>query len=376
MKNTRWKWMIGGLGLSLGGLAAIAGNPTQNTLLSCEPTKIHTVAHNGNPPVSVPAPKVNDIKTSPAVTPAPLTIPMLVEPPVAVPVPPAPIPGPVAPIPAPTGPAMLALPSVSPIAIPPTIPAPEVKPIGPAPIVMTPTAPSPLPEVAVPGSYAINPTRAVPLEAAPGIGITPAVVAPPAINPSTPSNVPLMPLPLVEQKPPVVEVKPTSRKPEPVPVPTPARPSDLPPVMSEPQPTTSADVRSAGPVEKKLKVILYMSDERPRFEVRDGDEVYLKVVCNHVEVKSPGEKGSNLSTMKATGNVRFITPGGEGTCSDLTVLPGTGSVQVNGNVIFTHNWGKLETTVSGESMTFRLGAVSLTPTTPSGLTRTSFEKLP
>ena len=113
--------------------------------------------------------------------------------------------------------------------------------------------------------------------------------------------------------------------------------------------------------ERKLKVILSMGDERPRFEVRDGDEIYLKVVCDRVEVKSPGEGGASVSTMRASGKVTFVTPGGEGTCDELAVLPGTGQVIVTGKVSFTYNWGKVETTVTGEKMTFRLGSNTVTP---------------
>ena len=139
-----------------------------------------------------------------------------------------------------------------------------------------------------------------------------------------------------------------------------------PPVTAAPVttavPTPATPVESAKLSERKLKVILAMGDERPRFEVRDGDEVYLKVVCDRVEVKSPGEGGVSVSTMSATGKVTFVTPGGEGTCDQLAVLPGTGQVVVTGKVTFTYNWGKVETTVTGEKMNFRLGSNTVTPT--------------
>jgi hypothetical protein len=104
-----------------------------------------------------------------------------------------------------------------------------------------------------------------------------------------------------------------------------------------------------------------MGDERPRFEVRDGDEVYLKVVCERVEVKSPSDRGETMSTLKAAGRVAFVTPGGEGTCDELTVVPGTGQVLVTGKVSFKYNWGKVETTVSGDRMVFRLGTAPSMP---------------
>jgi hypothetical protein len=63
-----------------------------------------------------------------------------------------------------------------------------------------------------------------------------------------------------------------------------------------------------------------------------------------------------MSTLRATGRVTFVTPGGDGTCEELTVIPGTGQVVVAGRVSFKYNWGKVETIVSGEKMTFRLGS--------------------
>jgi len=126
--------------------------------------------------------------------------------------------------------------------------------------------------------------------------------------------------------------------------------------------------------EKKLKVMLHMGDERPRFEIRDGDEVYLKVVCDKVDVKSPVEKGETSSTLKASGKVTFITPGGDGVCDELTVAPGSGLVVVTGKVTFRYTWGKAETTVSGDKMTFRLGqtpgqTIAAPTTVPASYTR-------
>jgi hypothetical protein len=220
---------------------------------------------------------------------------------------------------------------------------------------------------------------------------TPAVPAAPEPAPvpavSTPAELPSIPPPVVtaEKKPepkadkvlelpvPAVEaIQPVTAppaEPKPQPVPATPDPAPLPPESSRPtltpvQPTpTPADPLLTAPptevppvVEKKLKVMLHMGDDRPRFEVRDGDEVYLKVVCDKVDVKSPSDRGETMSTLRATGRVTFVTPGGEGICEELTVIPGTGQVVVAGRVSFKYNWGKVETTVSGEKMTFRLGS--------------------
>ena len=154
----------------------------------------------------------------------------------------------------------------------------------------------------------------------------------------------------------------------------PAEPQVAKPILPTPTPSwepraqaipTEAPSEPARNLEKKLKVLLHMGDERPRFEVKEGDEIYLKVISDKVEVKSPSDSGANMSVMRAGGKVTFITPGGEGTCDELSVIPGTGQVIVTGKVAFTYNWGKVETTVSGEKMTFRLGSAS-GPTPSSG----------
>jgi hypothetical protein len=161
------------------------------------------------------------------------------------------------------------------------------------------------------------------------------------VTASTPPPIPATPDP--------APLLPSSSEPKPAPVqPTPA-PAD--PLLNAPPTEVAPAV-----VEKKLKVMLHMGDDRPRFEVRDGDEVYLKVVCDKVDVKSPSDRGETMSTLRATGRVTFVTPGGEGTCEELTVIPGTGQVVVTGRVSFKYNWGKVETTVSGDKMTFRLGS--------------------
>ena len=88
-------------------------------------------------------------------------------------------------------------------------------------------------------------------------------------------------------------------------------------------------------------------------------------------MKSPSDRGETMSVLKATGRVAFVTPGGDGSCEELTVMPGTGQVVVAGNVSFKYNWGKAETTVSGDKMTFRLGsAPGLLPATPAAVPAT------
>ncbi len=307
MNRTRWKMMIGALGLSLGGLAAVAGVPASDGMVSCSGAPAHTVARVSEPLAA--GPKLADLPTLPGGP----TIPLLPQRPIEVP---APTP-PAVPLPA--------APEPTPLPLPAPVPAlPRIDPVKPA---------APLPET-------------------------------PSLKPvAVPASVPSAKL---------VEVPPAAPKPAFAPPPKPD-PVSARPTWTEfnviespaigPVPTPPADAKVA---ERKLKVILSMGDERPRFEVRDGDEIYLKVVCDRVEVKSPGEAGVTVSTMSATGKVTFVTPGGEGTCDQLAVLPGTGQVVVTGKVTFTYNWGKVETTVTGEKMNFRLGSNTVTPTTAQG----------
>ena len=60
--------------------------------------------------------------------------------------------------------------------------------------------------------------------------------------------------------------------------------------------------------------------------------------------------------LKACGKVKFNSPGGDGFCDELVIMPGTGEVIATGKVQFKYNWGKVETAVTSERMTFRLGA--------------------
>jgi hypothetical protein len=109
-------------------------------------------------------------------------------------------------------------------------------------------------------------------------------------------------------------------------------------------------------VEKKLRVQLNLGNGKPWLEIRDNEELVLKVVAEAVEVKAAGEGTEGLNVLKASGGVTFRTLGGNGTCDELRVVPGTGEVQLSGKVVVTSNWGKAETTATAEKMTFRLGS--------------------
>lgn len=342
MNRTRWKLMIGGLGLSLAGLAAVAGVPEKTGGLSCTPNQsTHSVARvNPEPPISIPAPKVAEMPSIPApAAPAPIAVPPLPMLPQAAPVNlPVPTLPPSAPVPVVPPPA--AMPTIEPVGLP-SVPQPLGIPAVPTPTNTPAPASAPMPQTEVPPVFNFD----LPPPSAPVIPTAPPIV-PPAAKPE-PARIP----PMV---------------PDIVPV------ADLPPARTvtaqAPEPTRQMTSEPTRSIEKKLKVILHLGDERPKFEVRDTDEVYLKVTSERVEVKSPGDGGTSMSQMKAAGKVVFVTPGGEGTCDELVVVPGTGQVIVSGKVSFTYNWGKLETTVSGEKMTFRLGAPAVTAVGPGSVT--------
>ncbi|MFO0851989.1 MAG: hypothetical protein U0871_25990 [Gemmataceae bacterium] len=333
MTRTRWKLAAGALTLSLGGLAAVADGPVNLGTAGCRAAPpVVPVAFQQPAPLPMPAVKVGLEPPVAVAPPAPADVPQAVPPVVPTPLtlPPA---SPAPAVPAPAVPAtVIELPLIS--APPGARPMPVVQASGPE------LAPMPRPaggwprtELTYRQPLGIGATQATPTPVVQGFVLeTGAVAAAPAPTAN--------PMPVAN----------------PTPTPAVARAPEPQAIPIQPQPTPAPTATPAA--EKKLRVVLHMSDDRPRFIVQDGDETYLRVVCDGVEVKSPSDRGEMMSVLKATGKVAFVTPGGDGTCDELTVVPGTGQVTVSGKVSFKYNWGKLETTVTGERMTFRLGAAA------------------
>jgi hypothetical protein len=315
MTLTRWKMMAGVLGLSLGGLAALAESPPKPGTRSPNPT-CPVPAPVAPAPFTIPAPAVLEI--SPALAPSvpgPLQIPVADA---------APTSG--VSTPADIAPAFT-LPTAPPVPSAPTVAAkPAAVELAPYPRMVQ----EKVVEINVPSSAIATVAAELPAPAP-----VAAPVAPPAPTPTV-----------------AVKAEPT---PVPAPAPAPVAAPVAVAVQAAPTPAPAV-VQAAAVGEKKLRVVLNMGDDRPRFEVRDGEEALLKVTCERVDVKSPSERGEPMSTMRAVGDVAFATPGGDGTCDELSVVPGTGQVVVTGKVKFRYNWGKVETEVSGDRMTFRLGA--------------------
>jgi len=325
MSLTRWKLLAGIFGLAICGLAALA-EPACRKLTTARQMPEEPLPKTGAlppRPIEVALPKPTDMKPVPLVSPAPIEIPKTPD-----------------------------LPSISPIQVPPVVVAPVPLPV-------------PVPRVAAP--IAVAKPIEVKLPEVTGIIISPEQfadqfakefgkpVAAPA--PAEPLKVPedrVFELPVPTQP-----TRALSPIPAPIePVFKPSQPRDTEPQVATVIPVPKSEL--APPIvevapHKKLIVTLKMGEGYPKFDVRDGDDIVLKVISEGVEVKAPSERGESISVLKATRKVRFITPGGEGFCDELQVVPGTGEVIASGRVMFKYTWGKVETAVTSEKMTFRLG---------------------
>lgn len=347
MRLTRWKLMAGVLGLSMCGLAALAEPACRSVGITRRDEPNPTPPEAAKPaipplPVAVPSP--------PPATEVPAAIPLVED----------------------KKPAETPLPSLPPVAAKPT----ELKPIA-LPPVNDPTLPAavdpklladvhkiqnpqtPLPSIDTklePVAPLPKPTE-VPLQPLQNRAEDLRNTAPLPVIPPKPANPDPVPVALPAPKPvdpipapgfvavpgviPVADAKPMPVVPTPVPVVT-ERPASVP-------------VAAGTIANKKLKVTLHLSDEKPWFEIKDSDEVVLKVTADGVQLVA-ASKGSPANTLTAVGGVTFRTLGGFGTCDELTVVPGTGEVVVTGKVSVTSNWGKSETTATADKMTFRLGS--------------------
>lgn len=323
MRLTRWKLMAGVLGLSMCGLAALA-EP------ACRSMGITNRADDPKPDAEKP---LEGAKLLPL--PAPVPPPANTE-----------VPPPVIPAVSDTKPAALppAVPvDAKPVALPPvndpkTPPAVDIKLLE--EVAKTQNPPTPLPTLKE------EPKKAEPVAPLPVPTANPSYKLPPAPQ-VVPDTTPVSVDPIVPAK-----------NEKPAPLPTAEKKVDLPLPKTDLAPTpavTTEAPKPAGVLNKKLKVMLHLSDEKPWFEVRDGDDLVLKVTADAVNLSAAAEKGKPAGVLVAVGNVTFRTLGGYGTCDELQVMPGTGEVVVNGKVSVTSNWGKAETTATADKMTFRLG---------------------
>jgi hypothetical protein len=107
-----------------------------------------------------------------------------------------------------------------------------------------------------------------------------------------------------------------------------------------------------------FRIILRVGEGEPTFEVKNGDNLVLKVACEKVDIKSP-EKGG-LSEVTARGKVRFAGFGAEGTCDELKFMAGTGEVSMTGDVKVQvkDKLGRVESELTTATMKYKIDASS------------------
>lgn len=359
MTFTRWKVMAGVLGVSIGGLAAFAGqcpkpgDAHQRSRRADDAPKLPDEALKlpapGTGPAAPALPAVKLTLDAPVIAPpppgvkapdlptaAPLSPPVVKAPDLAPPLPQKAVVLPE--VPAPTD--LKAAPPLAPPAV--VIPAggtalPAI-PSGPAVEPPKPALPEPLPTPdntkAPPTGVTFNPAPSAPPSGptSPPVPLTPPK-ADPLVVPPSPSTDPLIGTPPVRQQP---------------------TPDAAPPRHSTPTPPAAA------PAAAKFRIILRVGEGEPMFEVRQGDDLMMKVVCEKVDIKSP-EKGTGPSAVTATGKVRFVGFGAEGTCDQLSFMAGTGEVAMNGAVKIQvkDKLGRVESELTSDKMHYKLDASAL-----------------
>lgn len=325
-----WKILAGVVGVSLGGLAAFGGQavrPGQTQRAAQTPLEpMVPPAGTGKPttPIGLPAPAV-EFPAIPAGAPVLPEAPMLPE---------APPPTPVA---APKPPAVVDL---------PTLDAPK---------------PAELPKPAEFKAPAMSPPAALPVVEAPR-EVTPAAAVQPPAPPAAPA-VDLLPSPAASVPPAPPAPATPAAPPAVVDLPAaPAAPAVADPLIAAPAPARSAAPAptTTAPTTTRFRIILRVGEGEPMFEVRQGDDLMMKVVCERVDIKSP-EKGSGPSAIRAMGKVRFVGFGAEGACDELSFLAGTGEVSMTGavKVQVKDKLGRVESELTSDKLQYRLDAGAL-----------------
>jgi hypothetical protein len=308
MMFTRWKLMTGVLGFSIGGWA--------------------TLGNTGDKKVDVPPPPVV----------APLPAPVEVA---------AAGPAPVLPsLPAiPAMPPAAVLPPSSPVVELPGLPMPESKPVTKLP-------PKPVDLPVVPASAVSLPE---PPSVAPSLPPMPKTAVDVAVLPKPTPTAPELP---------VVEYTKPAAPPATFTAPA-ATPANVSPPASFAAPAAPASQPTVpvSTVTSKFRIVLRVGAGEPTFEVRHDDDLVMKVVCEKVDIKSP-EKGHGPSNVTATGKVRFVGFGAEGTCDSFSFLAGTGEVSLTGhvNVKVRDKIGRVESELQAEKMQYKLDQTALTGT--------------
>lgn len=301
MLLSRWKLMAGVLGVSLGGLAAVTGqcpkaDSSKQTRRQADPPAFDI-------PTLPPAPSAGNATTK-----------------------------------TPSAPALPAAPSVD---LPPPPPVADL-PSLPAPV-KTPELPKP---VDAPKPSATPPAPSSPVVPASGSDVKP-LLPPPGPAPVDPGVKPTPPV--ASPAPDIFATIPAS--------PTKVNPPAADPVIESPlvKPPVIDTPSATKAVTSKYRILLRVGEGDPSFEVKCGDELVLKVVCEKIDIKSP-EKGNGPSAVKASGKVRFVGFGAEGTCEELSFLAGTGEVGMAGAVKIQvkDKLGRVESELTTETMKYKI----------------------
>ena len=320
MTVSRWKVMAGVLGVSLGGLAALAGqSPKTSDARRADPPSALELPMPTAPKAAALAPAV-DVPppyhfslptTAPATLPA---LPLLSEPP------------------------LTAKP-----------PKPDVIPVSgfslPGVPVVSAGGPTPPPLLLPTPAVQIDPLLAKP---------TPAPTPPFAAFPVD------VKLPLSESPLPVVRA---GVEPPPVIIGIPSGGPPITPAASvadHAAPIRVAPAAAVAAAATKFRIILRVGEGDPTFEVRSGDDMLMKVACEKVDIAS-AEKGQPMQQVRASGKVRFVGFGSEGTCDELSFLAGTGELQLTGNVTIQvkDKLGRVDSELKSDKVKYKLDASAL-----------------
>ena len=374
MSISRWKIMACSLGLSLAGLAVIAGPMNNRLNAQYDPVGANRQGVSSSTPTDDPP--AEPVAGKPvAVFLAQETLPPLIE---------IVMPNDVPAIPAPPSIALETVPEPT-VALFGSEVLPMPREAGvPAISFETPAVPelgrsaTQPPEPMLPGAASAHTPhpmhevvlRNLPVEPLPEITVVPSPGIQRVIYPVKVSRPP--PVPAAEEVT-MTPVPPTTLPPEPVAQPLPpvvhGAPYEQPPQMPAPV-VQQTSVATAS----KLKMLVRLNDGRPRFEIRskESTELLFKVYGEKVEMQ-PAEQGkpSSMAGMCATGKVRFTGPGVEGTCDQLIVMSGTGEVMMKGNVTMKSKHGKAWSEVTAERMIYQISTEGLT-TVSSGVRPASY----
>lgn len=361
MSMNRWKVMAGVLGVSLGGLAAFAGQ--------C-PKPDATRSRAADPPAPTAEwPKAQAVKpagSGPTVPPLPVEVPPPAVPTFDLPALPTPSAKPADPPPAP----ILLAPTTPAAVAPPVLDVPPPPlPILTEPKIAAKPEPKPQPSEVVPAipTGATMPTPVIPVSGTaqpPSPSLPMALPSGPSTPPAALNTSPTSPLPAASASTPPAPAPVTSLLPVPNAASAPPSPIPSPPdlVVEQPRTTPAPPAPTPAPASSatKFRILLRVGEGEPTFEVRHGDDLILKVACEKVDIKSP-EKGQGPSEVFATGKVRFVGFGAKGTCEQLSFLAGTGEVKLLGDVKVQvlDKIGRVESELSSEKVQYRLDAGNL-----------------